>query len=152
MLTNDDIENAKPREKDYKIYDAKGLYVLITKSGGKLFRLKYRFNKVEKTLVIGSAEVVSLEEARQRVIQARNYISKGIDPSIAKKEAKNMNLYSPIKILRSQLKHLEEMQESLKSKKREIEDQLDSVNYDLNEVVLFVEETKTAIKFLEGGK
>lgn len=42
-LTNVDIKNAKPREKSYRLYDEKGLYLEVTPAGGKLWRLKYRY-------------------------------------------------------------------------------------------------------------
>ena len=42
-LTNVDIKNAKPRDKSYRLYDEKGLYLEVTPAGGKLWRLKYRF-------------------------------------------------------------------------------------------------------------
>ena len=43
-LSNTAIINAKPKDKNYRLYDEKGLYLEITKSGGKLWRLKYLFN------------------------------------------------------------------------------------------------------------
>jgi hypothetical protein len=42
-LTSLQITNAKPRDKEYKLSDGGGLYLLITPSGGKLWRMKYRF-------------------------------------------------------------------------------------------------------------
>ena len=53
-LSNTAIINAKPRDKNYRLYDEKGLYLEVTKSGGKLWRLKYRFGGKEKRLAIGS--------------------------------------------------------------------------------------------------
>ena len=50
-LNDRQIKNAKPKEKDYKLTDGKGLYLLITPAGGKLWRLKYRIAGKEKTNV-----------------------------------------------------------------------------------------------------
>lgn len=42
-LTNIQVEKAKPREKDWKLFDEKGLYLLVKTSGHKWWRFKYRF-------------------------------------------------------------------------------------------------------------
>jgi hypothetical protein len=52
-LTDTTIKNAKPRDKQYKIADEKGMYLLVKPNGGKYFRLKYRFAGSEKSLALG---------------------------------------------------------------------------------------------------
>ena len=52
-LTNTQIKSAKSKEKDYKLFDGGGLFLLVAKTGGKRWRLKYRFNDKEKTLALG---------------------------------------------------------------------------------------------------
>ena len=52
-LSNTAIINAKPKDKNYRLYDEKGLYLEVTKAGGRLWRLKYRFGGKEKRLAIG---------------------------------------------------------------------------------------------------
>ena len=49
-LTDVVIKNAKPRAKPYKLGDARGLFLLVQPSGGKLWRLKYRVDGREKKL------------------------------------------------------------------------------------------------------
>jgi len=51
-LSDIEIKKAKPKDKDYKIADGGGLYLLVTPSGGKLWRVKYRFDGKEKTLYL----------------------------------------------------------------------------------------------------
>jgi len=85
-LTNVKIQNAKPRTKPYKLYDEQGLFLLIQPSGGKLWRLKYRFLGKEKKLSLGIYPAVSLKVARQRRNEAKVQISDGIDPSREKKK------------------------------------------------------------------
>ncbi len=80
------ISNAKPKEKEYKLSDGGGLYLLVTPSGGKLWRLKYRFEGRERKLALGAFPEISLAEARQRRDEARELVAKGIDPSAARKE------------------------------------------------------------------
>jgi hypothetical protein len=46
------IRNAKPQNKQYKLTDEKGMYLLVDKAG-KYFRLDYRFADKRKTLTLG---------------------------------------------------------------------------------------------------
>lgn len=85
-LSDTSIKNAKPNpDKDYKLYDEKGMYVLIHKNGGRYFRLKYRINGKEKVLALGTYPETSLKEAREKRDTAKKQISDGIDPSITRK-------------------------------------------------------------------
>ena len=91
-LSDREIKSAKQKDKDYKLSDEKGLYLLITKAGGKLFRLKYRINGKEKKLAIGPYPDISLKKARDARDQARIEISNGVDPAQVKKEGKAARL------------------------------------------------------------
>jgi len=75
------IRSAKPGPKPIKLSDEKGLFLLLQPSGGKLWRLKYRFGGKEKKLSLGRYPDVSLKEARERCSEARKLIAAGIDPS-----------------------------------------------------------------------
>ena len=79
-LTDTAIRNAKPREKQYKLSDERGMYVLI-KQVGKYFRLDYRFGGKRKTLALGVYPDVTLKEAREKRDEARKLITDGIDPA-----------------------------------------------------------------------
>ena len=83
-LTNIQIKNAQPKDKPYKLSDGKGLYLLIHNNGSKYWRLKYRLDGKEKLLALGVYPEVSLLEARKQAIEAKESISKGIDPSRTK--------------------------------------------------------------------
>jgi integrase len=87
-LTDRQIKAAKPKDKDHKLPDERGLYLLITKAGTKSFRFKYRFQGKEKKLVIGKYPDVSLSEAREKRDSARKLLNDGIDPSAHKQAAK----------------------------------------------------------------
>ncbi len=82
------VRNAKPKAKDYKLSDGGGLYLLVTSSGGKLWRLKYRFEGREKKLALGAFPEVSLSTARQKRNEAKEQIAQDIDPSAFRKEKK----------------------------------------------------------------
>ena len=79
------INHAKPKDKAYRLYDEKGLYLEVTKAGGKLWRLKYRFGGKEKRLAIGPYPEISLKDARAARDAARTQLATGTDPSEYKK-------------------------------------------------------------------
>jgi integrase len=83
------IDKARPQERDYKLYDGGGLFLLITPSGGKLWNLKYRFGGKEKKLAFGAFPLVSLEAARQRREEAKKLLAIGVDPGEMKKVLKD---------------------------------------------------------------
>ena len=82
------FRNAKAREKQFKLSDTDGMYLLVTPNGGKCWRLKYRFDGKEKLLALGIYPEVSLIEARQRRDEARKQLSNGIDPGEVRKAQK----------------------------------------------------------------
>ena len=87
-LTATQIKQAKPKEKDYKLSDGGGLYLFVTKAGGKHWKLKYKFDGKERKLSIGSYPAVSLSKARELREKYKSDIANNIDPSKLKKEAK----------------------------------------------------------------
>jgi integrase len=90
-LTDTAIRLAKTDGSDRKLADSKGLYLLLTASGSKLWRLKYRIDGKEKKLALGSYPEVGLKEARARRDAARQSAQAGNDPSIIKREARIAN-------------------------------------------------------------
>jgi len=87
-LSDTKIKTSKPKEKDYKLSDGAGLYLLVTKSGGKHWKLKYRFEGKEKKLSLGAYPSISLYKARELRDKYKVDIANGINPSEAKKENK----------------------------------------------------------------
>ena len=63
------IKNAKPKEKMYKLYDQKGLYLIVAPSGGKWWRFDYTYDNKRKTLSLGTYPEVSLKDARKNVMR-----------------------------------------------------------------------------------
>jgi integrase len=80
-LTALGVKNAKPKDKPYKLSDEKGLYLLVTPSGSKLWRLDYRFAGKRKTLAFGKWDDVELAQARERRDAARKTLADGRDPA-----------------------------------------------------------------------
>lgn len=85
-LTNQSVKNAKSHDKVYKLFDGGGLYLLVNPNGKKYWRLKYRFSGKELTLAIGVYPQVTLKEARERRLEAKLELQKGIQPASQKKK------------------------------------------------------------------
>jgi integrase len=84
-LTDKGIKALRPSAKPLKRADGKGLYIEVSPTGSKLWRLKYRYGKKEKRLALGAYPEVGLAEARKRRDAARAMIADGIDPSLDRK-------------------------------------------------------------------
>ena len=84
-LTNTAIKAARSRSQTYKLFDGKGLFLSVEPSGGKLWRLKYRFDSKEKKLALGAYPETGLKEARHRRDEARKLLGTGIDPGAQRK-------------------------------------------------------------------
>jgi len=80
------IRNAKCVEKPRKISDGGGLFLLVQTSGGKLWRLAYRFQGKQKTLALGAYPAVGLKDARIAKDNAKTLLARGIDPGEQKKK------------------------------------------------------------------
>lgn len=88
QLSEMQVRNVKPQEKQTTLFDGGGLYLLITPTGGKLWRFKYSLFGKEKLLALGSYPEISLAAARQRREDARKQVANGIDPGDVKKAKK----------------------------------------------------------------
>lgn len=88
MLTDVQCRKAKGAEKAYKMTDGQGLFLFVTPSGFKSWRMKYRTaGGKEKLLTFGSYPEVTLVEARDARDEARKEIRAGRDPAVEKKKA-----------------------------------------------------------------
>ncbi|HHR6317728.1 TPA: tyrosine-type recombinase/integrase [Providencia alcalifaciens] len=87
-LTVKQIDSSKPKEKDYKLSDGGGLYLLVKTNGGRYWRLKYRIDGKEKLLAIGIYPTVTLADARRKRDDAKRLLADGIDPNQQRKEQK----------------------------------------------------------------
>jgi len=87
-LSDIQVSKAKPKDKDYNLFDGGGLYLLVTTTGGKLWRMKYRFEGKERRIAFGSYPEISLADARRRKEEARKLVANGTDPANAKKAQK----------------------------------------------------------------
>lgn len=89
-LTDTFVRTVKPdptKTAGVKHSDGYGLYLHV-KQAGKYWRMAYRFAGKQKTLAIGTYPAVGLAQARKRRDEARECLADGVDPSVAKREAK----------------------------------------------------------------
>jgi len=95
-LTDLQIKAAKPDPKPYKLTDGAGLYVLVTPAGGRLWRLKYRWQGKEKSLNLGPWPAVGIKQARLAASEAKLSLAAGTDPGAAKQAAKAARAAPPV--------------------------------------------------------
>ena len=82
------VQNAKGREKPYKVSDSGGLYMFVQPSGQRYWRLAYRFDGKQRTMALGVYPDVSLADARAKRDAARKLLAAGRDPvATAREEA-----------------------------------------------------------------
>ncbi len=87
-LSDVQVKTAKPAEKPVRLFDGGGMYLEVSPTGGKLWRMKYRFEGKEKRLSFGTYPAVGLREARDKREEARKQLAQGIDPAVQKKVLK----------------------------------------------------------------
>ena len=87
-LTDSEIEGFEPRERSYKRSDGHALYIFVTPTGSKLWRMSYRFEGKQKTLAFGSYPVVTIEEARDLRTKAKRLLRQDVDPSAVQQSRK----------------------------------------------------------------
>lgn len=87
-LSDTAIRNAKPGAKPAKLFDERGLFLIVTPAGGKWWRFRYKFDNKEKLLSLGVYPDVGLKDARERRDAARKLLADGIDPGENRKAQK----------------------------------------------------------------
>ena len=82
------IRSLKPGPKPAKHSDGGGLYLVVTPTGGKLWRIDYRFEGKRQTLSLGAWPVVTLAEAREALLIAKRELKAGQNPAVEKQARK----------------------------------------------------------------
>jgi hypothetical protein len=96
MLSDITVKQAKPKEKPFKIYDEKGLFIIVAPNGSKRWRFRYTFDGKEKTLSLGLYPAVTLANARKKAEGFNNLLNhhddegnrSPIDPGEVRKQDK----------------------------------------------------------------
>ena len=85
-LTDLKIKSAKPYNKQYKLSDGDGLFLLVHSNGSKYWRFRYYFNGKEKLMSIGQYPNVLLSEARKIRNEAKSLLARNIDLQVKRKQ------------------------------------------------------------------
>ena len=83
-LTAPAVKNAKPKAKRYKLSDGGNLFLIVTPTGSKWWRLRYWLDGKEKSISLGTYPETSLSEAREKRNRAKAKLNEGTDPSKGK--------------------------------------------------------------------
>ena len=77
LLTDRAIRNATPRAKPYRLFDGKGLALLISPTGVKSWQLRYRLDGKDQTATLGKLDLLTLAEARGKAHEQRKLAESG---------------------------------------------------------------------------
>ena len=93
-LTELAIKQAKSKNKQYKISDGGGLFLLVHPNGSKYWRVDYRFGDKRKSSSLGvygsKKSEMPLVKARKVQAQYKSMLQDGIDPIEAKRQKKQL--------------------------------------------------------------
>ncbi|MDR3478576.1 MAG: integrase arm-type DNA-binding domain-containing protein [Gammaproteobacteria bacterium] len=87
-LTDIKVRSLKGRDRQYKVADGRGLFLVITPTGSKYWRFRYRIADREKSLAIGIYPDISLADARDKAHEARKLLANDKDPGAEKQSKK----------------------------------------------------------------
>jgi hypothetical protein len=87
-LTDLHLRNLTTGDRRYKVADGNGLFVLVSPTGLRAWRWKYRFAGREKVLPLSSYSEVSLAQARAARDEARKKVLAATDPAEERRDAK----------------------------------------------------------------
>ena len=92
-LTNTEVQQAKPKEKEFNLVDGNGLALRVKPNGSKLWIFNYYrpYTKKRTSLSLGSYPAVSLAEARIKRNTAKELLAKDIDPKEHREESNRIN-------------------------------------------------------------
>ena len=90
-LTNTEVQQAKPTDKEYILSDGEGLRLRVKPNGSKLWIFNYikPATKKRANISFGVYPDLSLKEARIKRKEAREMLALDIDPAIHRAETKN---------------------------------------------------------------
>ncbi|WP_408640577.1 tyrosine-type recombinase/integrase [Allosphingosinicella deserti] len=87
------VQNAKGRDRPYKVADSGGLYLFVQPSGQRYWRLAYRWDRKQRTMALGVYPDVSLAAAREKRDATRKMLASGRDPvAVAREEERAAKL------------------------------------------------------------
>jgi integrase len=94
-LTNTEVSQAKPKDKEYNLLDGYGLMLRVKPTGTKswLFNYYHPVTKKRKNLSIGQYPAVSLADARKKRASSKELLAKNIDPIESRNDNKALEQF-----------------------------------------------------------
>jgi len=89
-LSDKAVLNAKAKEKQYRLSDGRGLYLIVFPNSTKAWRTDYTFDGRRNTLSLGVYPETGLKLARDKNMEVRRQVAEGIDPSRARKQSRSL--------------------------------------------------------------
>ena len=102
VLTDSRVNSVRKKDKPYRMNDGNGLYLNVSRSGTKSWRVRYKFNSKESMIVIGHYPSMSLADARSAALDVRNGIREGRNPNtdkLLKKELAISNYENTLEVV-----------------------------------------------------
>ncbi|MHA6844259.1 tyrosine-type recombinase/integrase [Ralstonia syzygii] len=81
VLTPTRLNNAKPKDKPYKLVDGGGLFVLVSPGGAKNWKYQYPLDGKRCEVTIGRYPEIGVADARDRHTVYRAMVERGEDPA-----------------------------------------------------------------------
>ena len=78
LLTAKHVENAKPKNKAYRLRDGDGLFLYVPRSGVNAWQFRYKLSGVGQSATLGRADRITLAEARAMAEEARKQVAQGL--------------------------------------------------------------------------
>jgi len=103
-LTDEIINSVLTGKKQVKLFDGGGLFLLVSATGGKLWRFKYRYQGKEKSLSFGSYPTISLDSARLLRNDAKVLLKSRLDPSEERKKEKLSELHDGLAMVNTSVR------------------------------------------------
>jgi integrase len=94
-LTDLAARKLKPKDKEYFLADGGGLALRVRSKGQKAWFYRYRFDGRPRKMQIGLFPDLSLKDARIELAKVREELAAGIDPGMARSEAKQKRSAEP---------------------------------------------------------
>ncbi|WP_101776412.1 tyrosine-type recombinase/integrase [Pasteurella oralis] len=87
-LTDTEIKNAKPKDKEYLLSDGAGLHLMVANTGSKLWRFIYSkpYTNKRAKISIGAYPDLSLSQARAKRDEYNALLANNIDPQTYRKQ------------------------------------------------------------------
>ena len=84
--------DAGSKEVEYSDQEISGLRLQVNRSGRKFFLFRYQVSGRKRAMKVGSYPEVSIDDARQKVIEWRAMLIKGVDPQEQREAARQASL------------------------------------------------------------